>query len=89
MSHIAKVFIIGRSQAVRLPDEYRFDSKEIVIRRDPRTGDVILSRKPKDWEEFFQLQTTLDIPQDFMTDREDPPAIVRSTSDGKGLPHDA
>ena len=46
MAHIAKLFRNGRSQAVRLPAEYRFDSTEVYIRRDPETGDVILSGKP-------------------------------------------
>jgi antitoxin VapB len=30
----AKVFMTGRSQAVRLPAEFRFNSKEVFIRRD-------------------------------------------------------
>lgn len=30
----AKVFWSGRSQAVRLPKEYRFDTDEVVIRRE-------------------------------------------------------
>ncbi|MBK5203979.1 MAG: AbrB/MazE/SpoVT family DNA-binding domain-containing protein, partial [Polaromonas sp.] len=46
MSQVAKLFINGRSQAVRLPAAYRFDSKEVFVRKDPETGDVILSRKP-------------------------------------------
>lgn len=29
----AKVFMSGRSQAVRLPKEYRFDTDEVYIRR--------------------------------------------------------
>ena len=39
----AKLFKNGRSQAVRLPAEYRFEGDEVLIRRDPETGDVILS----------------------------------------------
>ena len=45
----AKVFTNGRSQAVRLPAAFRFDTKEVFIDRNPRTGDVILSRKPANW----------------------------------------
>ena len=30
-SHIAKIFMNGRSQAVRLPKEYRFDTDEVYI----------------------------------------------------------
>lgn len=30
----AKIFTNGRSQAVRLPREFRFDGKEVAIRRE-------------------------------------------------------
>lgn len=50
MLQTAKVFITGRSQAVRLPLEFRFDVAEVFIRRDALTGDVVLSRKPSDWQ---------------------------------------
>jgi len=50
MQHIAKIFVTGRSQAVRLPREFRFDVPEVFIRHDPLTGDVVLSRKPTDWQ---------------------------------------
>ena len=46
MSHIAKLFKNGRSQAVRLPAEFRFAEKEVYIHRDPVSGDVVLSRRP-------------------------------------------
>ncbi|MGD0226938.1 MAG: AbrB/MazE/SpoVT family DNA-binding domain-containing protein, partial [Terriglobia bacterium] len=49
MRQKAKVFTNGRSQAVRLPAAFRFDTKEVFIDRNPRTGDVILSRKPANW----------------------------------------
>ena len=48
MTSIAKIFTTGRSQAVRLPLEFRFDVPEVFIRHDPATGDVVLSRKPSD-----------------------------------------
>ena len=74
MSQTAKLFINGRSQAVRLPLAYRFDAKEVFIRRDPETGDVILSRKPSTWEGFFaaaKLATeAADIPADFLGEQE-------------------
>ena len=50
MLQTAKVFATGRSQAVRLPLEFRFDVSEVFIRRDPSTGDVVLSKKPSDWQ---------------------------------------
>lgn len=46
MPRTAKLFLNGRSQAVRLPAEFRFDGSEVFIRRDLSTGDVILSRRP-------------------------------------------
>ena len=50
MLQTAKIFATGRSQAVRLPLEFRFDVPEVFIRQDPTTGDVVLSRKPTDWQ---------------------------------------
>jgi antitoxin VapB len=47
MVETAKIFWSGRSQAVRLPKEYRFDTEEVRIRR--RGGSVILDPLPKDW----------------------------------------
>ena len=47
MTRTAKLFRNGRSQAVRLPAEFRFDTKEVSIRKDPETGDVILSSQPE------------------------------------------
>ena len=70
MTHVAKLFRNGRSQAVRLPADFRFAGSEVYIRRDPATGDVILSRRPDSWQDFFDLVDTLDIPDDFMSDRD-------------------
>ena len=68
MADTAKLFTTGRSQAVRLPLEYRFEGTEVFIRRDPCTGDVVLSRRPDSWAGFFALDATTDVPADFMTD---------------------
>lgn len=59
MAQTAKLFMNGRSQAVRLPGEFRFEGDEVNIRRDPDTGDVILSRKSSNWDEFFRLRDAL------------------------------
>ena len=49
-SDIAKLFQNGRSQAVRLPREFRFEGDRVRIRR---VGDGVLLepiiRAPKDW----------------------------------------
>jgi antitoxin VapB len=77
MSRTAKLFQNGRSQAVRLPVEYRFEGAEVYIRRDPATGDVVLSRKPESWQEFFDLMKTIEVPDDFLVEREDLPPQKR------------
>jgi len=70
MRQTAKLFMNGRSQAVRLPAIYRFDCDEIYIRKDLETGDIILSRKPGSWDDFFKLMDSIKIPEDFMDDRD-------------------
>jgi antitoxin VapB len=72
-THTAKLFKNGRSQAVRLPAEYRFEGKEVFIYKE---GDrVILSPKPTSWDDFFEspLQATTD----FMAERKDLPLQER------------
>ena len=57
MPSTAKLFMNGRSQAVRLPKEFRFEGDEVEIRRDPVTGGVLLlekSRQIRDWQAFFE-----------------------------------
>jgi antitoxin VapB len=56
----AKLFMNGRSQAVRLPREFRFEGKEVAIRRNPETGEVVLSppslpESPLSFDEWFAL----------------------------------
>ena len=71
MAHTAKLFLNGRSQAVRLPAEFRFEGSEVFIRKNPKTGDVILSRRPESWDSFFKLTEQAGVPEDFMSDRQD------------------
>jgi antitoxin VapB len=71
MRRKAKIFRYGRSQAVRLPAEFRFEGKEIYIRQDPITGDVVLSRCPGSRQSFFDLAQEAGVPDDFMADRND------------------
>jgi len=70
MSQVAKLFTNGRSQAVRLPAAYRFDTKEVFIRKDPETGDLILSRKPENWDDFFAALADTEVPDDFLDAKE-------------------
>jgi antitoxin VapB len=78
MPRTAKLFRNGRSQAVRLPSEDRFEGSEVYVRRDPESGDVILSRRPESWRDFFRLVKTLDLPEDFLADRNDAPPQKRN-----------
>ena len=53
MADTAKIFISGRSQAVRLPKNYRFSGNEVYIKKEK--GKVILSEKPLNtWAEIFK-----------------------------------
>ena len=47
-TELAKVFMTGRSQAVRLPKSCRFDTAEVVVRRVGHS--VVLSPKDDDRE---------------------------------------
>lgn len=62
----AKLFQHGRSQAVRLPKEFRFAGTEVYVRR--QGGNVVLSSRPR-----ASIQSLLDALSDF--DRDHP--IVR------------
>jgi antitoxin VapB len=55
---IAKVFWSGRSQAVRLPKEFRIDAKEVRIRRQGAA--VVLEPVPEDWRWLDALSGTVD-----------------------------
>lgn len=69
MSQTAKIFKNGRSQAIRLPAEFRFPGNEVFIERE---GDkVILRPKPVGWEDFFAAPSQ--VPADFLEERHDLP----------------
>ena len=73
MARTAKLFKIGRSQAVRLPAGVRLPGNKVAIRWDKATGEVILSPMlpaQASWQEFFDLADRLVVPHDFMADRE-------------------
>ena len=52
MRRTAKVFMNNRSQAVRLPKDFRFDTDEVFIRKEGNS--VILSPQPRDWGTYFE-----------------------------------
>lgn len=51
-SGIAKIFMHGRSQAVRLPKAFRMDGNEVRVRRDGRR--LILEPIISDVDEWFE-----------------------------------
>ena len=66
-NHIAKIFMNGRSQAIRLPKEFRFDGDEVYVRRIG--ADVVISSKKPTWDEFFNQKSVFC--DDFLSNRED------------------
>lgn len=62
---VAKIFENGRSQAVRLPKEYRFHANEVNVNK---VGDIImLIPKKSKWNSLIE---SLDIfTEDFMVER--------------------
>jgi len=69
MQRTAKVFMNNRSQAVRLPKEFQFQTSEVFIRR--QGDEVILSARPTDWSAYL---TTAPVASDeFMSGVEDLP----------------
>lgn len=64
----AKVFITGRSQAVRLPKEYRFKGSELMVAK--LDGMVVLYPRQKGWD---LLEKSLErFTDDFATRRHQP-----------------
>ena len=78
MLNKARVFMSGRSQHVTIPAGYRFRSSVVSIRRDSRTGDVILSEIPPLPEVFAALDGA-QFPAEFLSeaDRDNRPAQDR------------
>ncbi len=65
---VAKLFNNGKSQAVRLPKEFRFEGDEVFIRRIGNA--VVLLPKSRPWDTLVE---SLDMfSQDFLTTREQP-----------------
>ena len=73
---IAKVFISGRSQAVRLPKAFRFNTDEVYIERQGEK--LILTPKPATWDDYF-AKDRLRLSEDFPDDIKDMPAEERKS----------
>jgi antitoxin VapB len=66
----ARVFKCGNSQAVRLPKQFRFHSKEVEIFR--RGSEVVLREKSRGMERAFEIIANLPI-EDLAEERDAPP----------------
>lgn len=72
----AKLFSNGGSQAVRLPQEYRFDGERVFIKRMGQSVVLIPYQEP--WQTLFD---SLDrFSDDFMDTRNQPEEQVRGES---------
>ena len=70
---VAKIFMNGRCQAVRLPKDFRFDCDEVYVRKQGEG--IIISPKKSSWDDFFAQESAFG--EDYLPDREDTPAQDR------------
>lgn len=64
----AKLFMNGRSQAVRLPRGFRFEGEEVYVKK---VGDaVVLLPREDSWRTLYESLGTFS--EDFMADRAQP-----------------
>jgi antitoxin VapB len=57
----ARVFTTGRSQAVRLPKEFRFDTDTVLVHRE---GSSVILEPVRRWPEGY-VESFAGIPDDF------------------------
>ena len=69
----AKIFKNGKSQAVRLPKEFKLEGSEVYIKRVGRN--VILTPKDNAWESLINSLNLFT--EDFMAERTEPPIQIR------------
>ena len=71
MTQLAKVFQNGRSQAIRIPKEFRVDTTEVYIEKVGET--LVIRPKPQNkWDTFFNMLDEVDT-SDFFLERVQPP----------------
>lgn len=58
----ASVFWTGRSQAVRLPKEFRFEGDTVLVRRE---GSTVILEPSREWPEGY-VQSFAGVPEDFV-----------------------
>ena len=62
----AKIFKNGRSQAVRLPKEFRVNTSEVFVRKQGNS--IILTPNKPTWEDFFKSKSAFG--DDFLKERD-------------------
>lgn len=73
MRRTAKIFMNNRSQAVRLPKDFQFETTEVFIRKEE--SNVILSPRPADWSSYLDNAPVAS--EDFMMGAEKLPVQER------------
>lgn len=73
MQRRAKIFMNNRSQAVRLPKDFQFNTVEVFIRKEG--PDVVLSPRPSDWSSYISEAPIAS--ESFMEEVEDLPVQER------------
>lgn len=71
-----KIFMTGRSQAVRLPKEYRFEEDEVILNK---IGDVIIMI-PKNKAKDIFLSSLDEFTDDFMAEGRNQPSQQKRES---------
>ncbi len=66
-SQIAKIFMNGRSQAIRLPKEFRFNTDEVFITKQGQS--IIITAKKPTWDEFFDCKSAFT--DEYLNERDD------------------
>jgi antitoxin VapB len=69
---VAKVFRTGRSQAIRLPKEFRVEADEVHLKRTD-DGFLVVTKDP--WEVF--LEAVQQLSDDFLAGERVQPALER------------
>ncbi|MCP4751818.1 MAG: antitoxin [Proteobacteria bacterium] len=73
MYKIAKLFKNGRSQALRIPKEFRFKGDEVFIFREGNR--VVISETAPGWDEFFGQKSAFGT--DYLSERPNEPPPER------------
>ncbi|UWZ82970.1 antitoxin [Occallatibacter riparius] len=70
-SQKTSVFMNGRSQAVRIPANLRLQGKQVYIRRDPHTGDIVLTEpsRKRSLKDVLDAIASDPFPEDFLAER--------------------